>query len=368
MTAYAHRALPHACLLPLQTILGKLVLLCAVLVFCVGAARAGERAGRVIAIGDLHGDYTAYETVMRRAGLIDETGSWSGGATILVQNGDIAGRGPNSLQIMRDLIALQPQADAAGGRIVVLVGNHEAMQMTGDLRYVHAGEWAAFADDQSVTRRDAYFEENRDAIAGAYRDDDPDLTDDEVRALFNARLPVGFVEHRAAWAPGGEIGAWVAANPAVLIVDDTLFVHGGLSRLYADFSIEDINSATQSALRAQTRDRSATVNDPFGPAWYRGLLRESDAEPIHMTGHGATTVDHEIEVVLEAFDVERIVVGHTPQTDGIAALHNARVIVIDTGMASHYGGVNAFLEITPSGVVADNDGVRSQIEAFEAHD
>ena len=49
-----------------------------------------------------------------------------------------------------------------------------------------------------------------------------------------------------------------------------------------------------------------------------------------MSVFGAVKVDDEITAVLEAFDVDRIVVGHTPQKDGIAVLHDARLIVIDT--------------------------------------
>lgn len=345
-------------------LIAGLALALAVIISCTVPVMADDRAERIVAIGDLHGDYAAYEAVMRRAGLMDEAGAWAGGNAILVQTGDIAGRGPDSLQIMRSLMALQLDAEASGGRVLVLVGNHEAMQMTGDLRYVHPGEWAAFVDDNSERRRDAYFEENRTAIAAAYREDAPDLSDEDVRARFDERVPLGFVEHRSAWAPDGELGAWVASNPALAVLDDTLFVHGGLSRLYAGFAVDEINTAVEAALLAQTRDRSAVVNDPFGPAWYRGLLREADAKPIHMSAHGAVSVDDEVAAVREAFQVARIVVGHTPQIDGIALFHEAQVIVIDTGMASHYGGVSAFLEITPSGIIADNNGAPSLVEAF----
>ena len=53
--------------------------------------------------------------------------------------------------------------------MIVLVGNHEAMNMTGDLRYVHPGEYRAFTDRQSEARRDRIYEANRAAIEAAYR-------------------------------------------------------------------------------------------------------------------------------------------------------------------------------------------------------
>ena len=330
-------------------------------------ARASDRHEpvRLVAVGDLHGDYAAFEQVMSRAGLMDAAGAWIGGETVLVQTGDIAGRGPDSLAIMRRLRDLQHEAAEDGGAVIVLTGNHEAMQMTGDLRYVHEGEWAAFAGDHARERRAEYFEARRDEIAAAYRRDDAELSDEDVRARFEARVPLGYVEHREAWAPNGEVGAWVRANPVALAIGDTLFVHGGLSARYVGFTIEEMNAAAQAALDAQTRDRSAIVNDSLGPAWYRGLLRAADADPVHIGGYGPLTVEAELDRVLAAFDVDRIVVGHTPQTDAIAPLHGGQVIVIDTGMAAHYGGVNAFLEITREAVIADNDGLVTVIEAFE---
>lgn len=45
--------------------------------------------------------------------------------------------------------------------------------------------------------------------------------------------------------------------------------------------------------------------------------------------------------------------------------HHEAGIVIHTGMAARYGGVNAFLAITPSGVFAGGDGMRSRVDAFD---
>ena len=97
---------------------------------------------RIIAIGDLHGDYEAFTQLLSQAELIDERGKWSGGSTILVQTGDVPDRGPDSLKIIQHLQRLQKQAPRRDGRVITLVGNHEAMNMTGDLRYVHEGEYA----------------------------------------------------------------------------------------------------------------------------------------------------------------------------------------------------------------------------------
>ena len=108
---------------------------------------AASEAARIIAIGDLHGDYNAFEAVMVQAGLMVEAANWAGGTAIVIQQGDIAGRGPDTLKIVRALKRLENEAAVAGGKVIILVGNHEVMQMAGDLRYVHSGEWASFVRD-----------------------------------------------------------------------------------------------------------------------------------------------------------------------------------------------------------------------------
>src|SRR5690349_7098478 len=124
---------------------------------------------RIVAVGDLHGDYAAWVDIARNAGLIDARGHWAGGHTTLVQLGDIVDREPNSLQIIRSLQQLQKEAPRAGGRVVVVLGNHEAMNLLGDYRYTTPGEFAAFADKDSAARRDRVYDVNQARIEAAYR-------------------------------------------------------------------------------------------------------------------------------------------------------------------------------------------------------
>ena len=317
---------------------------------------------RIVAIGDLHGDYGAFEEVMTRAGLMNEDGNWAGGRTLAVQVGDIADRGPDSRQIIEHLRRLQAQAEASGGQIIALVGNHEAMVMTGDVRYVHPGEYAAFVTQESAAERNRYWQKEKEGFAEWVRQQDEEVSDEEVRIRYFEMTPLGLAEHRAAWRPTGEIGAWVVKNHSVVTIDDTLFVHGGLSAKYTAYSLDDINNTAAKALNAQTRDREALIHDPLGPQWYRGLLREPCAVAESGVDGAPLTIEEELDIVLAHFGVERIVVGHTPSIDGIKANHNGRVIQIDTGMSAHYGGTNSFLEITKKGVFANNDGVVVRIE------
>ena len=103
-----------------------------------------EGVERIVAIGDLHGDYGNYIATLKAAGLIDKKGKWSGGNTHLVQTGDIPDRGPDTGKIIKHITKLGKQAQKKGGRVHNLIGNHEAMNVYGDLRYVHDGEFEVF--------------------------------------------------------------------------------------------------------------------------------------------------------------------------------------------------------------------------------
>src|SRR5437899_5638942 len=118
------------------------------------AQSAWDHVARVVVMGDLHGDYAKFHDMLKQAGLIDARDRWSGGATHLVQVGDVPDRAPDTRRILDLLIRLEPQARRAGGYVHALIGNHEAMNMEGDLRYTTPGEFAAFADSQSPHRRD----------------------------------------------------------------------------------------------------------------------------------------------------------------------------------------------------------------------
>jgi hypothetical protein len=309
---------------------------------------AGDAAtplpARVIAIGDLHGDFAAWRDIARDAGLVNAKGNWTGGKTVLVQTGDIADRGPDSRLIIEDLMRLQKEAVRAGGRVIALVGNHEAMNMTGDLRYVSAGEFAAFATENSQRWRDYAYAANKKAIINAFQRDRPDMTDAEIRAAWLAKTPLGKVEHQAAWSAQGAIGKWVIGNPAVLRLGDTLFVHAGLGPDYAQQSPADINRAVAKALTERDGDDGAIINDQAGPLWYRGFAQAGEAASAGANASPALNSDG-LNSVLVAQGARRMVIGHTPILSGIAILDQGRLAIIDTGISAVYHGTVSYLEI-----------------------
>jgi len=326
-----------------------------VLAFSALSATPAEAQQRIVAVGDLHGDYNVWLDIARGAGLIDAGNHWAGGRTTLVQQGDIVDRGPDSLKIIRHLQKLQKEASKAGGKVVVLLGNHEAMNMTGDLRYVDAGEFAAFADSRSEALRQATWEANSKTFTAFYKSKQPTASDKDIKAAWFAEMPLGRLEHDRAWAPDGEVGRWISGLPAVARIGDSIFVHGGLSAAYANIPVEQINSRADAALKARDTAPTAIINDPLGPLWYRGNITRGSLDQENWTealkGNPALantqrpSIEAELDAVLAGFGVKRLVVAHTPNLPGIEVSHGGKLVRIDTGNSRYYNGQPSWLEI-----------------------
>jgi len=330
-------------LMPLRLLSLLRFALAAFLMAFAGALSAAPPPPRIVAVGDLHGDFQAWGVISRAAGIADSDGHWSGGKTILVQLGDITDRGPDSLLIIRNLQQLQKEAPKAGGKVIVVLGNHEAMNLTGDLRYVTPGEYAAFATPQSAAVRDSYFAANRARLEAA----DPSLSPAAIRDKFNKVTPLGWVEHQKAWGPTGELGRWVRSNPAMVKLHGTLFVHGGISAELSKSPLDEVNRKVAAAMAKGDGGMDSILYDPLGPLWYRGLvIRDADAQAARAgAGSGNPDPAAELKTVLAAYGAKRLVVAHTPSLAGILILRDGTLARIDTGIARYYGGKLSWLEI-----------------------
>lgn len=295
---------------------------------------------RVVAVGDVHGDFDALVAVLRDASLVDEKLKWTGARAHLVQTGDRLDRGGASRKVMDLLIRLEKEAAKAGGRVHSLTGNHETMNMLGDLRYVVPEEFAAFQGPDSVHYRDEQIER---VVKGRRDRGELPPTAAERRAL-EEQFPLGWVEHRLAFAPKGTYGGWIARANAVIKVGDALFLHGGLSPKYADFSLADLNERVRREMAEPDRMTALLSQDPEGPLWYRGLALG-----------GPELLPH-VEAVLARHGVKRIVIGHTPTEGLVLPRYGGRVVQIDVGLARAYGGPPAALVLEEGKAVALHRG------------
>lgn len=302
-----------------------------------------KNVDRVIAIGDLHGDYQQFRKVMLMTKLIDENGSWIGGRTHLVQTGDLVDRGPDSLKIIRELQVLEKAARKSKGYVHVLIGNHEAMNIYGDLRYVHPGEYRALIDEKSVKRQTDYYEK---FIRFILSNGTETVIDETFITQWMSRYPLGYVEHRLLWQPAGEIARWLVKHNTIIRINDILFVHGGIDPHQPYMTIREINKSISLDLGKTPLPQGSLVESETGPLWYRGLARNAEETELPP-----------LIKLLEHYGANHVVMGHTPTRGVINPRFDGRAIIIDVGLAAHYGSAMAALLIENGRLSAIHRGV-----------
>ncbi len=236
---------------------------------------------RILAVSDIHGRFDTLLKLLKAQRVIDEDLRWCFGKGHLVVVGDVMDRGPQVTEAYWFFRGLEDAAQRAGGGVHVLLGNHEAMVLNGDVRYVNP---------KYLRSREGW----------------PDLS--------------------AQMGLDSELGRWLRNRPALLQLGPLLFVHGGLSPDYqaGAHSLERLNQEVTSALGKGSKGAAAAVSvlASGGPLWYRGLLLE---------GGRPQASDEEIQALLKAFGAKAFVVGHTTLAH-IGVFHGGRVYGIDAGI------------------------------------
>lgn len=326
----------------------KILGILAILIAAPGSAAADDTwAGveRIVAFGDIHGDYEQFTAHLTSAGLIDSRDKWAGGRTHFVQLGDVTDRGPDSRKIVDLIMKLERGARRSGGMVHFVIGNHEAMNMVGDLSYVHEGEFEAFRTSSSVRERNRYYRRTVEHIKVTAPEETWPVFDDAHRAVWNLEYPLGYVELRRAWGPKGKYGRWLVKHHAVIRINDALFVHGGIGPAYVNHTREALNEDVVADLKTGIYNPDALIMAEDGPLWYRGLVQhpEADERP-------------HVEALKAAHGVSHIVVGHTPIVGAIFPRFGDSVVLIDVGIGAHYGARSAFLEIKGDDLTAWHRG------------
>jgi hypothetical protein len=245
----------------------------------------------IFVVGDIHGEFDTLIGVLTNAGVIEASRRWSAGRAHLAVAGDMLDRGADATRVLWFLYALERQAEAAGGRVDVVLGNHEVMVMLNDLRDVAPKE---------------------SAIAGLYG----------IRydALFNPRESV--------------LGRWLASRPSLIRIDDVLIAHGGASAEWLPYSLqayddtlakfvgEDLFRAWADStvqVRMDSTSYQRRENFFWGPNsvfWFRGYA-QSD------------TLSDMLKGVLRHFDSTVHVIAHTPGT-AIRERYGGALIAVNT--------------------------------------
>ncbi len=378
------------------------------------AASAAD--ARVVAVGDVHGSDEGLVAVLRAAGLIDQALRWTGGAATLVQTGDVTDRGAGVKRVLDLLRALEKEAPKSGGRVVPILGNHEVMNLIGELRDVTPAICASFAgaDGEAVREKAWRTYEGLAARRTKTRsaEDPPGLT--RTRDAFFAAYRPGCVEYRLALGPQGEYGKWLRQLPIAAKVQNTVFMHAGASPLAGLVSLDELNNRARDDVRRFDRFLDRLVRANLAAPWFRledvlavaaaevrwtsalvttakasgqapdlggvdvALVREA-AEvlgigewsllngdgPLWYRGYALAdeaSLDAPFTALLAHWSAERLVVGHSVSRDfRILPRLGARLFVIDTGMlAPVYRGRASALELDSDRVTAVYaDGTRT---------
>jgi len=251
------------------------------------AARAGEELipcewtniERVVAVGDIHGDYQQFVRCLTAASLIDGSNNWVGGKAHLVQTGDRFGRGKESKKVLDLIMSLEPQAEKAGGGVHPLIGNHEVFILTHHWSYMPEADVAAYGGP------------------------------DELAKSVSAT---------------GRYGKWMRSHNAIIRINDSLFCHAGLTSGEAGKSLRAINDEVRRSLAGDKPDTAGTELSVF---WTRSLATDPEE-----------SVKAALGPILDGLGAKRIVVGHTVSKGGIRSRAGGMVIMIDVGMSAVFGG------------------------------
>jgi hypothetical protein len=370
------------------------------------AAARPSGYNRLVAVGDIHGSFVGLRTILKQTSLIDENNRWIGGNTLLVQMGDMIDRGADVKQVMDLLMSLQNQAEAKGGKVVVLLGNHEVMNMIGASQYVNPEAYKNFIDHDSFEKQEKAYERWWAVFgAAAAGGEDPEI----LKQKWMTDHPQGFVEYNEAIGPEGKYGKWFRSLPAVFQYGGSVFLHGGISPDFAEpmavlnqkidaaikefddirsymikkrfieqyYSMSEMNSVVDGIVKAsetqvltpallnevprlkEIRSYLATFFDvsPLmidnGPLWFRGFANWPEQQ-----------LNAYVPEWLKRNKAWRVVVAHTPRPDGkIQSRLNGAIFVIDTGMNEEYfkGGQASALEIKDD----DTTAIYQSGERFE---
>ena len=307
----------------------------------VGSISAGTQAvwtgvEKIVAVGDIHGDYDNFVKILKGTQVVDCDLRWAGGATHLVQIGDIMDRGFNAKKIFDLLIRLEQEAKEAGGMLHVLLGNHEELNITGLVfrypDYLTVNQFKDFLPDGFKKKQE-----------GRLQKMIKDIGDDAQRQalsdkFWNKLISDPWAQREYTTNLYETYGSWILGHNAVIKINDIVFVHGGISEKYSTWKIEKINDLlrqelsdlAQKAVRSEPQEsRLSIAYQADGPLWYRELATVPEED-----------LKEEVDVILSNLGAKVLVIAHTPRVPTRQEMERfgGKVWIVDTGISFAYGG------------------------------
>lgn len=229
---------------------------------------------KFLAISDFDGHIEGFTMALKGEGIVDDNFNWIYGNGDLIVTGDLFDRGFHITECMWLLYKLETEAIAQGGRVHLIIGNHEMMNLTDDWRYV---EKKYFNNSNLMGKRMI------------------DLYDENT-----------------------ELGRWLRTKNIIEKLGDYAFMHGGLSMAVANLNLsyQQINDYGRIEMNgAACSGACGVVNGSDGVYWYRGMADQELTQA-------------EVDTILNRFDVKRVIFGHT-KDHSIRSYYQGKVLVID---------------------------------------
>jgi hypothetical protein len=243
-------------------------------------------------LGDLHGDLEKTKEALKKVGLINENNQWIKSNCKLIQMGDqvdsVCRRKEKNIcnsinnldvEVIYFIEEMARQAEKLDSKVVSILGNHEIMNIQGDLRFVSAND---------IKR-----------IGG---------TEERIK-LFK---------------PGSELCKLLSNRPLIYKYNGFLFCHGGLSMsMLEKNSIEQMNQKTKKWLLNEISEPGFLRNED-SPIWSRKFAFNMGSE-------------NELQQILKLTNSNKMFVGHTV-SDSIESKYNGKFWVTDVGISSSFPG------------------------------
>lgn len=243
----------------------------------------------IFAISDIEGDFDKFTQLLQKNKVITNDLRWNFGKGHIVLLGDFFDRGNDVTAVLWLCYKLEQEAEKEGGKLHFILGNHEQLNLQGDIGYVDS-KYQALAQKLNMPYKELY-------------------------------------------GKNSELGRWIRSKNTIEIINDVLFVHGGISPNFIKLheTIDITNQNTLKAIDTPLKDMYSTngedIGNPFykyinveSPLWYRGYFND--------WGNYKKATQTEVDAVCKYYGVKKIIVGHT-KVDEIKNHYKGRVIGIN---------------------------------------
>ena len=231
---------------------------------------------KFLAVSDIEGNLEAVVMLLKDAGVMDTDYNWTFDEGHLFFVGDMFDRGTNVTECLWLLYRLESQAEAMGGKIHFIIGNHDMMNMIYDFRYV-AQKYLA-----NVL-----------------------LMDETLESIY---------------ATDTELGRWLRTKNLIERVEPFIFLHAGISPQVdaLNLSYDEINDWGRYRMDSVCQSNDCNIingGSNYGIYWYRGMAYEN-------------LTQQQVNTIISNFGGEMVVIGHSV-FDNITLLYENKVICID---------------------------------------